>query len=144
MSDERKRILEMLAASKITTDDAERLLAALESESVSPPANQGSGEGPKKKPTFLHVKVESGPNSGRRHENVDIKIPILLLKAGVKLGSLVPEKAKGKFATHLSDHGLDIDLKELGGENLDALIRALSETSIDIDADDEKVRIYCA
>ncbi len=145
MSNERKRILEMLTSGKINVDEAERLLAALESNSASQPNDSGVSGSEKKKPRFLHIKVEAGPNSsGRHHENIDIKIPIMLLKAGVKLGSVMPEKARGRFASYLSDKGLDTDLKQLGSEDIDTLIQALSESSIDIDDDGEKVRIFCA
>ena len=145
MGDERKRILEMLTSGKINVDEAERLLAALENNAASQPDDSVVSGNEKKKPKFLHVKVEAGPNHrGRHHENIDIKIPIILLKAGVKLGSVMPEKARGKFASHLSSKGLDADLMQLGSEDIDALIQALSESSLDIDDGGEKVRIFCA
>ena len=56
----------------------------------------------------------------------------------------MPEKARGKFASHLSSKGLDADLMQLGSEDIDALIQALSESSLDIDDGGEKVRIFCA
>jgi hypothetical protein len=144
MSDERKRILEMLTGGKINVDEAERLLAALESNAASQPNDSVASGNEKKKPQFLHIKVEAGPNSSKRHENIDIKIPIMLLKAGVKLGSVVPEKTRGRFASYLSSKGLDTDLKQLGSEDIDTLIQALTESSIDIDDGGEKVRIFCA
>jgi len=144
MSEERKRILELLAAGKINADEAERLIAALESDSAAAPEGPGDPAPATKQPKFLHVKVESGPDSGHRHENVNIRIPILLLKAGVKLGSLMPDTAKNKITSHLAEQGLDFDLKKLDARDVDLLIRALSEAAIEIDSDDEKVRIFCA
>ena len=145
MSENRTRILQMLADGKIKVDEAERLLAALENAEKAGGQNSAEGEGSKKKPKFLHVKVEAKPGSNRhRHENVDIKIPIMLLKAGVKLGSIMPDKAHDMFASKLSGKGLDLNLKNLDSESIDTLIQALTESSIDIDEDHEKVRIYCA
>ena len=145
MSEQRKQILRMLAEGKITAEEADRLLAALESkvEREPEPAAEGFGDGTKK-PNFLHISVCGGKKGHGKHENVDIKIPIMLLKAGVKLGSLVPEGTRAKFHSHLSDHGLDLDLNNLDSAKLDELLKALQESSIDIVADDEVVSIRCA
>ena len=147
MSEQRKKILQMLAEGKINADDADRLLAALESKTEPSPEEAGPETGrqtKKGKPNFLYISVHGGPEGHRKHENVDIKIPIILLKAGVKLGSLVPEKTRNKFHSHLSEHGLDLDLNNLDSEKLDILIQALAESSIDIVADNEVVSIRCA
>lgn len=143
MSENRTRILQMLSEGKIKVEEAERLLAALEKAEQTEEQRSAEGEGQKKKPKFLHVKVQSKPGSGRKHENVDIKIPLMLLKAGVKLGSIMPDKAKGAFVSKLNDKGLNINLKDLDSESIDTLIQALTETSIEVDEEHETVRIYC-
>jgi len=140
MSEERKRVLQMLAEGKISTDDAERLLSAL---GDAAPAEACCDTAGGKKPKFLCVKVNCEPGSHHRHENVDIKIPVMLLKAGVKLGSLLPEESRSKFKSHMAEKGLNFDLSQLDSKNIDAFLQALSESAIDIDADKEKVRIYC-
>ncbi len=137
MSDQRRQILQMLADAKINADEAERLLSALE-KGASPAAETTeycaeSG----KKPKFLHIQVQDDK------DNVDIKIPIMLVKAGMKLGTLVPEKAKGMIIGRLGEQGLDINLNQLNSENIESIIKALTESSIDIHSDKEKVRIYC-
>jgi len=142
MSDERKKILEMLSGGKITADEAERLLTALDNRASSTADTECITV--TRKPKFLHVKVHAEPGSHHKHENVDIKIPIMLLKAGMKLGSLVPEDARAKFNSHLSEKGLDIDLNQLDSEKIDILIQVLTESAIDINSDKEQVRIFCA
>ncbi|MBD3402576.1 hypothetical protein GF420_06750 [candidate division GN15 bacterium] len=146
MSTERKRILEMLAEGKITADEADRLLTALEQNAATvesaPVAATGRANG--RKPKFFHVKVKHEPGSGHRHENVDIRIPIMLLKAGVKLGSVMPGSSKAELNSHLKEHGMAFDLNDLSGENLDNLISSLTESSIDIDADGKQVKIFCS
>ncbi|MCP4684081.1 MAG: DUF2089 domain-containing protein [bacterium] len=148
MSEQRKQILQMLAKGKITADEADRLLAALESKDKpgSEEAGDGAtgGEARTKKPSFLHVSVHGGSHGHRNHENVDIKIPVMLLKAGVKLGSLVPEGTRSKFHAHLHDHGMDFDLNNLDSEKLDGLLKALAESPIEIVADNEVINIRCA
>lgn len=143
MSEQRKKILQMLAEGKISADEADRLLAALGSQGVADAevVDGNSSQAKTKKPSFLHVTVHGGRHG---HDNVDVKIPIMLLKAGVKLGSLMPEKTRGKFHSHLCDHGLNIDLNDLDGKKLDGLIQALAEHPIEIVADNEVVNIRCA
>jgi hypothetical protein len=146
MSEERRKILEMLAAGTITPDEAERLLEALGTNSNATETIDDT-EPAKGKPKYLHVKVDADPGGdsccGGR-ENVNIKIPLALLRAGVKLTSLIPEKARAHVSGHFEDHGINFDLKELDAEKLEALVKALSETSIDIESDKEKVKVYCA
>ena len=139
MSEQRKQILQMLAEGKINAEEAERLLAALESNTAAQPDETDL----RKKPKFFHIHVQEGPDGDNVRENVDIKIPIMLLKAGVKLGSVVPSSARNKFNARLIDKGLNFDLNNLDGKHLDELIQALTETSIDVVSGKEKVRIYC-
>jgi hypothetical protein len=143
MSDQRKQILQMLADGKINADEAERLLSALEGSKGNATVESETIEGKGSKPKFLHIKVESEPGNDSGHENVDIKIPLILIKAGMKLGSLVPDSAKSKINAHLGEQGLNIDLNQLDGEKIDVILQALCESSIDVDSDKEKVRIYC-
>ncbi len=143
MSEQRRQILQMLADGKINADEAERLLSALESGDSPRPTGPSPSGCCDPKAKYLYVNVKAEPGSHHRHENVDIKIPIVLLKAGMKLGSLMPEGAKGKISEHLSSHGIDIDLGKLDSEKIDVLVAALCENSIDISSENEKVRIYC-
>lgn len=140
MSEQRKKILEMLTAGTINADEAERLIAALESNVAKQKAHNSSNS---KKPKFLHIKVEKEPGTGHRHDNVDIKIPIMLLKAGMKLGAMIPESSKSEIKSHLSDKGIHLDLSSLDSKDIDVIMTALYDSSIDIDTDKEKVRIFC-
>ena len=141
MSEQRKKILEMLASGKINADEADRLIAALGSNNSESDAQDSTN---KKKPKFLHVKVEKVTEDNHKHENVDIKIPIMLLKAGMKLGSMIPEGSKSEINSHLNSKGIHLDLNSIDSKDLDVIMSSLSESSIDIDTEKEKVRIYCA
>ena len=141
MSKERKQILQMLAEGKITADEAEKLLDALGEEQVSGPVVDTPASEHGGKPKFLHIQVTSAKNGQNGGENVNIKIPIFLLKAGLKLGGLVPGKAKAKLTTQLGDLGLDLD--NLDAEMVDPFIKALMEGQINIVSDKEVVKIFC-
>jgi hypothetical protein len=135
MSRERKQVLAMLAEGKITPEDAERLLDRLgESgpESESLPAV--TEERPKKKPLkFLRVVVDSSDG-----DVVNIRVPLALVRTGIKLTTVMPAEATEK----LNEQG--IDLSQLAGLEGEELIQALEELSVDVDsADGDKVRIFC-
>lgn len=145
MSSEKRRILDLLAQGRISADEAERLLEAVDKPaggSESDPAEEAG-----KKPRFFCVKVDAKNGKslghGRHRDHVNIKIPLALIKAGVKLGSVLPEGTRDRVQGHLSGHGLNLDLKKLDSENIEELIRVLRDTSIDIEDEDETVKIYC-
>ena len=141
MSKERRRILDMLSQGKINSDEAEKLLDALNINHFSQNDKNVPNDFVKNKAKFLVVKVEKP--DGHKNQNVDIKIPLALLKAGMKLKSLVPSKFNEKFNSHFTEHGLDFNLNDINSENLSSFISALQESPIIIDADKEKVEIAC-
>ncbi|MFV1957789.1 MAG: hypothetical protein ACC662_00105 [Planctomycetota bacterium] len=136
MTDEKRRVLSMLAEGKITVDEAERLLAALDGkrdEAGSPPAPTQR----KPLPRYLRVVVQDGAT------NVNVRVPLQLLRAGVKLSSLLPEEARGKVDAALGDRGFSIDLKGLREEAVDDLLRELADLTVDAEDGSEHVRIFC-
>src|ERR1700761_9584490 len=94
MSETRRQVLELLAAGKITAAEAERLIAALERDSVpssgTPEIRRGA------KPKYLRVMVESDDpsESSRGPIRVNTRVPMQLLRAGVRLASLIPPQAR--------------------------------------------------
>ncbi|MGD0145039.1 MAG: hypothetical protein ABSC92_17945 [Rhizomicrobium sp.] len=143
MSENRKQILDMLAAGKITADEAERLIAALErapnGEAAAPAAR-------KPLPKYLRVVVEAeDEGSADTLTKVNIRVPFQLLRAGVKLANFLPPKARTQVNDALREKGVDFDLNQIKPENLDELIEQLTDTVIDIDHDRgrAKVKMFC-
>lgn len=133
MTEERRQILEMLAEGKITAQDAERLLDKL-SGSTSNTKSANSAEGKHKpKARFLCVKVD-----GAEGEKVNVRVPLALVRTGIKMAAILPEGASQK----LSAKGIDLSaLSELDTEELTA---ALSELEVDVDSDTgEVIRVCC-
>ena len=147
MSEDRARILKMLAEGKITAVEAERLLDALESRTVDAGAGSGAARSAIKGdptpllnalPQFLHVKVD-----GTEGEKVDVKIPLALVRSGLKLTSLIPPQAMDKINEQMAASGMSIDFANFKPEDIDELIEALREMEVNIDGKDgEKVRVY--
>jgi hypothetical protein len=133
MSEERKQILSMLADGKISVDEAERLLEAVK----EPEGDAGEGK-PKGKAKFIQILVNDGD------EKVNIRVPLGLIKAGMKFSSLMPENAYKKINEKLSEKGIDFDLQNLKPGNIEDLISALGDMSVEVNGDGEKkVRIFC-
>lgn len=140
MSEDRRRILDMLTQGKITVEEADKLLSAI-SEPAGEPEAQEVGQ-KKDFPKYLRVVVEPGPESVKK-EKVNIRVPFQLLRAGIKLASLIPGDAQAKIETHLKDKGIDMDLSNIKSDNLEELLIHLNDLTVDVDSKEEKVRIFC-
>jgi hypothetical protein len=146
MSENRRKILDMLAEGKITADDAERLLAALDKEPSASAANLPGGGRPRAgtAPKYLRVEVDDAEDSAKPTK-VNIRVPFQLLRAGVKLQSLLPPEVRARVNTALGEKGIGFDVNQITAENVDEFIEAFSEMTIDIDADGglTKVKVFC-
>jgi len=140
MNEQRRQILQMLAEGKITADEAERLINALERE--QPELPPGAASRPKPRPKYLRVVVvdNSGDDGPSR---VNVRVPLQLLRAGVRLTSLIPPQALTMINAKLSKSGVPIDVSELKPQQLEELIDQLDEVSIDVDDPDSKVQVFC-
>ena len=150
MNEERRSILEMLAAGKITADEAEKLLAAVEPRATaSGGAADGSSGATEPRPKYLRVVVEAdetmtGLKGGPTVVNV--RVPMQLLRAGVRLAGLIPVQAHGQLDEAFSKHGVPITLSQIKPENLEELIDHLDDLTVDVDGKDgnaTKVKVYC-
>ena len=156
MNENRRQILEMLAAGKITASEAERLLAALEPEiaGAAPGASSaGSGSGAKNavskgSPKYLRVLVEADESmtGNKGLTTVNVRVPMQLLRAGVRLAALIPQQAHNQLDSALSSHGIPLTLSQIKPENLEELIDHLEDLTVDVDGKEgnaTKVRVFC-
>jgi len=139
MSENAKRVLEMLAAGKISVEEASRLLAAL-----SAPGTENRSIPSRQKVRFLHIVVNSPPEKSEsgKPETVNVRVPVALIRAGMKFSSLIPEEASAKVDMALAEKGIKMNLKNIKEEDIDALVEALNELEVDIDEGKGKVRIF--
>ena len=157
MNENRRQILEMLAAGKITADEAERLLTALEPGSTpagadlpgrSTAAQNGETLPPKIRSKYLRVLVEADESmSGiKGGTTVNVRVPLQFLRAGVRLASLIPAQAHGQLDEAFSKHGVPITLSQIKPENLEELIDHLDDLTVDVNGNDGhtvKVKVFC-
>jgi hypothetical protein len=146
MVSERKQILEMLAAGKISADEAERLLqltsGAPNGPSAAPSATVVGAK--TRDPKFIRIMVEPTGDSSSRHpqHHVNVRVPLKIIRAGVSLASLIPNDAGHMVQDSLFDKGFKSDLSKLDANALDDLIEALQELSIDATVDDHAVKVF--
>jgi hypothetical protein len=140
MSENRRQILEMLGQGKITADEAERLIAAVEKQ---PAANGTASDTPRTdKLKYLRVVVDAmDPHDGPT--KVNVRVPMQLLRAGVRLTSFIPATARDKMNKAMHEKGIDFDVNQLKPENLEDLIEQLGDLTVDVAHEDAKVRVFC-
>jgi len=137
MKEERKKILEMVSNGKISVEEAERLLTAIYDEVESEPQTDFR----KNKPKYLRVLVEPKSES-KKGERVNVRVPINLIRAGLKWASFIPNHSQKKVGDALREKGLDVDLSTLTPEDLDELIINLNDLQVEVDGEDI-VKVYC-
>jgi hypothetical protein len=132
MNENRRQILDMLAQGKITADEAERLINALEKS----PAQTGETV------KYLRVLVDAndaldGPTK------VNVRVPMQLLRAGVRLTGIIPASARAQVNDALRKEGIPFDINNITPQNLEEMIEHLRDLSVDVDTEHEKVRVFC-
>ena len=140
MNEDRRQILQMLGEGKINADEAERLIAALEkSRAAEPSVSYGANGAAKAK--YLRVLVDTRDGSDHPTK-VNIRVPMQLLRAGVRLSSLIPAEARDEVNAAMHKQGIPFDINQLKPENLEELVDQLNDLTVDVDQDRTKVRIY--
>jgi Fe-S-cluster formation regulator IscX/YfhJ len=145
MTESQKKILEMLAEKKISTDEAYRLLNALDTGDSGPKASSGEGTVSGKKAKYLRVTVTPDPdNPNPEHtDRVNVRVPMNLIRAGIKLTSLIPGEATDKVNEALKDKGINFDVRNVKPEDLEELILALADLEVDVSSSHgEKVKVF--
>ncbi len=142
MSENQKKILQMLAEGKISVDEAQRLLSLTGTEKET--RNESNNTAPKSSPRYLHVVVEPKPGAApeHRHGRVNVRVPFGLIRAGMKLATLIPPEAADKVNDAMKEKGMSFDMRHLKIEDIEELISALHDSEVNVDTDDETVRVY--
>jgi hypothetical protein len=140
MSEERRKILDMLAEGKISVDEAEKLLAAISSAEAGEKRSEEESVTSVKLPfKYLRVQVEPGSGSGER---VNIRVPLKLIRAGLKWAAFMPKDVQGKVDEALSEKGINMDFSSIKPEDLDEILIHLKDLTVDVEGK-ETVKIFC-
>ena len=138
MTEERRRILNMLAEGKIKPNEAEALLDAVALvKTPAQPVVETVAD-----PKYLRVLVE-GHDEEHGSGKVNVRVPFTLIRAGMRLAALLPAAAHEPINRALRQNGVDIDISKIKPENLEDLVTHLRELAVDVESKGEKVRIFC-
>jgi len=135
MSEETKKVLEMVAEGKISASDAERILEKLAGTTQTAGAQKQAepAEASAKKPRFLRIVVDK-PGQ----EQVNVRMPLSFTRTGRSLLAVLPPRVGEKLSE------LGIDLAALGSSNCcEDWAKAIENADINVEKGDRKVRIFC-
>ncbi len=133
MSRERAKILQMVADGTITPEDGEKLLSRLDAGTSAAGVEPRPRGGERKSGALKYLRVVVDGD-----DKVNIRVPIGLIRTGIKLSTLLPLSA----SEHLSDHG--IDLSQFNNLDGDELMEALRELHVEVDSEDgDVIRVFC-
>lgn len=72
---------------------------------------------------------------------VNARVPLQLLRAGVRLAALIPPQALARANAELSRPGVPFDPAQLKPEQLEDLVEHLDEVTLEVDHPEAKVRL---
>jgi hypothetical protein len=131
----------MLSEGKITAEDADNLLDVLQEQQPRAAAAGLTTAAPAAAPKYLRVLVE-GQDAGHNNK-VNVRVPLDLIRAGMRLAALLPAVAYEPVNRALKENGLDLDVSKIKPENLEELVAHLQELSVDVEGGGDKVRVFC-
>ena len=133
MSEETRKVLEMLSNGRVSVQEAEQLLQAV----AAPGA---TADDKKVEPRYFRIQVNKPAREGKKAEAVNIRVPMTVVRGGLRLGALLPGML-GKKKIQL-DNGTELDLSKATYTDLEAMIKDIGELTVDVDGD-AQVRIRC-
>jgi polyhydroxyalkanoate synthesis regulator phasin len=139
VNEQTRQILAMLAEGKVTADEAERLIDALDRQELASPASAEPRA--KRRPKYLRVVLEDNSEAAQTHINV--RVPLQLLRAGVRLTSLIPPRALTQLNAKLDESGVPVDLTQLRPQDIEDLVDQLDDVTVDVDDPTSKIRVFC-
>ena len=147
-TDDTRRVLDLLQDGKITVDEADRLLKALTAHRPPETAAADTATEGGERVRWIRINIQKSGNDGHKAKNVNIRVPIAVVKGGMRLGAIIGTFAGEKAARQMKAQGLDIDLakissdlSQMNGPEFDEFLRSLNEANIEIDDGKSQVRI---
>jgi hypothetical protein len=143
MSDDTRRILDLLAQGKITVDEADQLLRAMAAPADAAPTAATASNEPSATPRYVRITVHKTAKDDRRDKDVNIRVPIAVVKSGMRLGALIPGFPGDAVSARLRERGIDVDFSKLDTAALEHVLKQLGDTNIEVDSGKAQVRISC-
>jgi hypothetical protein len=130
MSEDTRQVLELLSQGKVSVAEAEQLLQAVRMPDAA--------EEKKAEPRYFRILVNKPAKDDKKAESVNIKVPMTVVRGGLRLTALFPMMSKKKVQIN----GTELDLSTINYADLEAMIKDIGELTVDVDGD-AQVRIRC-
>jgi adenylate cyclase len=95
---------------------------------------------PTKDPRQIIIQLDPKDKEHSQTDTVAIKIPVQVLKAGLKLSGFIPDHLKDQILEVLNTRGVNVDAL-LSSEEIDLWVASLSGPAVITDSDDAKITI---
>jgi hypothetical protein len=148
-TDDTRRILDLLAEGKITVDEADQLLKAVGTAKAPEPAGDAPASDAAA-PRWIRINVRKPANENRKAKDVNIRVPVAVMKGGIRLGAIIASFAGEKAAQRMRERGMDLDLAKISGDlskmngpEFDQFLKTLDDVNIEVDDGKAQVRITC-
>lgn len=142
MSEDTRRVLDLLSKGKISVDEAQQLLDAIKTAAqAEEPAPKSDDEGAPK-PRYIRINVHKAAGENQCGKDVNIRVPIAVVRSGMRLGAIIPGLGE-RITAKARERGFDLDLGKMNASQIDGLLRDLGEMTIDVDEGRQQVRICC-
>jgi hypothetical protein len=147
--DDTRRILDMLSQGKITVDEADRLIKALGADRPAETSAADAATGGRPAARWFRINIHKpARDEAQRPKDVNIRVPIAVVKGGMRLGAIIATFAGEKAAQRMKERGLDLDLStingdlsRMNGEEFATFLKTLDDMNIEIDDGKSQVRI---
>jgi hypothetical protein len=148
-TDDTRRILDLLSQGKITVDEADRLIKAVSGDQPAATATADTAADGRPRARWFRINIRK-PAKDQMHaaKDVNIRVPIAVVKGGMRLGAIIATFAGEKAAQRMKERGLDLDLSTINGDlsrmngaEFDAFMKSLDDMNIEIDDGKSQVRI---
>ena len=148
-TDDTRRILDMLAQGKITVDEADRLIKAMSADPPTETATADTATDGGRRVRWFRINIHKpAKDQAHRPKDVNIRVPITVVKGGMRLGAIIATFAGEKAAQRMKERGLDLDLSTINGDlsrlngaDFDTFLKSLDDMNIEIDDGKSQVRI---
>src|SRR5579859_3089078 len=92
-------------------------------------------------PKYLHVIVDGTDPKDGEPVHVNVRLPIGLLRVGIRFANLIPPSARGQVNEELRKQGMNVDVNQISPEDLNELIDNLKDLTVDVDRPDARVKV---
>jgi hypothetical protein len=148
-TDDTRRILDLLSQAKITVDDADRLIKAMSADQPTAPPPEDKAPDGRPPVRWFRINIHKpAKEAGHKPKDVNIRVPIAVVKGGMRLGAIIATFAGEKAALRMKRRGVDLDLATINGDlsrmngaEFDAFMQSLDEMNVEIDDGKSLVRI---